>query len=889
MWYLSFNLKRASTLHGLLLSTILTVSIFAAIVPAAINSFSEISPSAIQKVTKDVVQVLQTASDSEQVNVIVQATNKAEVASVIEEIGGQVSKMYESVEALAASVPARNLLRLASDGRVVRIYKDSIRELCYQGAITENFKYSVPRDPVTGEPVLAYELEGIEVEPIAIEDVASVEPGIYTNTELTGASAVWSETNYGEGSVVVIIDTGVWSASPLLVGNVIGGIDISPDVGTPYEGWNATTNHYHGTACAHLLAAHALLRFRSGHPWGEAIYNYDPAGTWRDAAGRVNVYCYGIAPAALIYAIKVFPHTGAGVPSSIIMQAIDIAIQMKASGTLDVDVISMSLGGVTFADGEDPEDLLVDAATEAGITVVVAAGNAGPAQVEISTPGTAKTAITVGAAMDPIHEWVFGDIYFSAYYSQPAGNGLGDDLWYPHDFVSIADFSSRGPTADGRIKPDVVATGSVCFLGLFADSYIRIGSGTSFSTPQVAGVAALLNAYIEANGLPYGPKEIKQAIIDGAVPIPGFVAEEQGAGFVNAVNALNVIKSGTFGTQPKTWPHHIGDIWFPPIEVTYLCGGKATFNNIVLEPAKYRYFAFWVSSEVDSIKITLSDVVLANPGEQNPLWGDAGIIYLSKVWKGARPTDDPVTSGYLIYGLYFNGDGEILLTFNTPCEPGILRLVLAGDFSSYSPVVVGKLTIEVTQVFAVGIDRKVFIYNCGMPTTALVEVYSGRIETYYETIKQGETHTYKFKIDSPHGFAFVFLYWYRDWSKWAPSDLDLIIINPDGSINWDGATLSSPEAAMLTAGPGEYTILVDGYQVYFDKTEYYYLEIIYLADTTPLWSSSLINLKNMATVTSPKYGVAVVWLYDADFNVWYIGGFANLAKIPKGCRIACTF
>jgi hypothetical protein len=80
----------------------------------------------------------------------------------------------------------------------------------------------------------------------------------------------------------------------------------------------------------------------------------------------------------------------------------------------------------------------------------------------------------------------------------------------------------------------------------------------------------------------------------------------------------------------------------------------------------------------------------------------------------------------------------------------------------------------------------------------------------------------------------VFLYWYRD--------LDLIIINPDGSLNVDGATGTS-QAAMLAAGPGKYTIIVDGYQVYFDKTEYYRLEIAYFADTTPVWSSPLTNLK----------------------------------------------
>ncbi|MGB9676144.1 MAG: hypothetical protein ACPL0C_03020 [Candidatus Bathyarchaeales archaeon] len=230
------------------------------------------------------------------------------------------------------------------------------------------------------------------------------------------------------------------------------------------------------------------------------------------------------------------------------------------------------------------------------------------------------------------------------------------------------------------------------------------------------------------------------------------------------------------------------------------------------------------------------------------------------------------------------GDGEILLTFDAPANPGVIRLVLAGDFSSYNPVIVGKLTIEVTEVLATSFDKKVFLYNFGVPTTALVEVYQGRIEDYYGTVKQGETDVYTFEINDANGFAFVFLYWYRDWAHWATSDLDLIIINPDGSLNVDGATLSSPEVATLAAGPGEYTILVDGYQVFFDKTEYYYLEIVYIADPTPTWSSPLIDLKCWTTVKSPVYGLAVVWLYNADFNTWYIGGFANIAKKPTGCK-----
>jgi subtilisin family serine protease len=866
---------KQTKVQGFLLSAILIASVFAAIAPIAVSSVSNVVPAnAIEKLAVGVAESLKEATV--QMNVIVQTIDNAQVMSEVEELGGQVSTVYKSVEALAASIPASKILELASTPTVVRIYQDKLREIDYKGAIKEDLKSKIPIDPVTNTPLLTTAFEEGDVEPLALSDIESLAPSIYTNSYLTKAEDVWADTGYGSGSLVVIIDTGVWSASPLLVGNVIGGVDISPDVGTPYEGYNAPTNHYHGTACAHLVAAHALLRFGAGHPWGEAIYRYDPTGTWKDSLGRVYVTCMGIAPGASIYGIKAFPHTGAGVPSSTIMQGIDTAIQMKVSGAADVDVISMSLGGGVGADGEDPEDLLVDSATAQGIAVVCAAGNEGPAPLKVGSPGSAKTAIAVGAAMDPIHERVWGDIYFYYYYGAPPGSGWGELYWYPHEEKSIVDYSSRGPAADGRVKPEVVATGSWCFLGVFADGYIRIGGGTSFSCPQVAGEAALLNAYVEANGLSIGPAEIKQAIYDGAEAISGFTAMEQGAGYINVLNSLNVIKSMTFGTIPTTWSHHIDSFWFPPIETLCLDHGKVTLHDITLEPAKYKYYSFWVNSAVESVKVTLSNVALADPSEQNPGFGDAGVMWMSRAERGGV-VGAGGSDAYYFYGLYFTGDGQALYTSDVPFEPGVVRLVLAGDFSSYNSVFVGDLTIEVTETWVFGFDSQVVAYNVGVPKEAQVDVYTGKISNYCGAVKTGEEDVFTFNIPDANGFAYVFLYWYRDWAHWATSDLDMLIVNPDGSLNIDGATGMSPEVATMS-GLGTYTILIDGYQVYFDKAECYFLEIVYFADPTPIWSSATFNLGCYARIRSPVAGVAVVWLHDLDFDAWFIGGFAQLKQ-----------
>ena len=168
----------------------------------------------------------------------------------------------------------------------------------------------------------------------------------------------------------------------------------------------------------------------------------------------------GVAPGATICAAKVLRADGMGMMSDV-MAGIEWAVD-KA-----VQAISLSLGGPGPCDGQDALSLMCAAAVDAGVVVCVAAGNDGPGGGTIGSPGCAEAVITIGATDS-----------------------------YDH----VAGFSSRGPTSDGRVKPDVVLPGTDIIaarardttMGRAINEHYVVASGTSMATPHASGVCALL-------------------------------------------------------------------------------------------------------------------------------------------------------------------------------------------------------------------------------------------------------------------------------------------------------------------------------------------------------------------------------------------------------------
>lgn len=242
-----------------------------------------------------------------------------------------------------------------------------------------------------------------------------------------------------------------------------------------------------------------------------------------DGVGGPNASIYqGVAPGVGIAAVKVLDSTGNGTESQVI-QGIDWCISQQ------VDGISMSLGTSTGSDGNDALSQAVDnAVLNHGIPAVIAAGNSGDGPETVGSPGAAQGAITVGAAVKVA------------------------------DGPRLAWFSSRGPTLDGRLKPDVVSPG-VDITAANANTgsgYVAL-SGTSMATPFTAGVVALM---LDCNGA-LTPSQIKSTLGSTATDLGTAGADNNwGNGLIDGYEAVASACSGSGEMALPTHNHVEGTV-----------------------------------------------------------------------------------------------------------------------------------------------------------------------------------------------------------------------------------------------------------------------------------------------------------------------------------------
>jgi len=373
-----------------------------------------------------------------------------------------------------------------------------------------------------------------------------------------------------------------------------------------------------------------------------------------------------IAPGVELWSYRIQVQVpGAGgsyvtVPGGTIYSAIERAYRDDK-----INVINLSVG-IEVNHPFDPIVNTVNLAVMEGVVVVAAAGNSGPDSFKIAAPGTSSLAITAAA-----------------------GTAGG----YQATSDDIANFSSRGPLGiTDHIKPDITAPGSYILVASYSGSgpsytpaYAYM-SGTSFSAPIIAGVAALLRqAFPSAT-----PLEIKAMMMNTSRELEAASANQVmnvGAGFVRPFEALtsrtlvtvinsvpvsgdqnapfenrpmaslsygevtqgrngiirrtNAISIKNSGTSPRTYsigssftnnPNHAGSFIFSSTSITVPAGGTVEFNavldiNISAELGSYEGYITVNGGGANVARIPFSAVVKSLEPYVDPVEGFVTRLY----------------------------------------------------------------------------------------------------------------------------------------------------------------------------------------------------------------------------------------------------------------------
>ena len=218
----------------------------------------------------------------------------------------------------------------------------------------------------------------------------------------------------------------------------------------------------------------------------------------------------GIAPECHFVGVKVLDRRGNGNKEEV-LRGIDWVIQNRHA--YGIRILNISVGTVRESASTDMQLInMVERAWDAGLVVVVAAGNMGPEPMSITVPGNSRKVITVGASDDCAHV---------------RGSGIKPC------------YSGRGPTGECICKPDITAPGSMitsCNAVMRGNpGYYAVKSGTSMATPIVSGcIALLLSREPQLTNV-----QVKMRLWETAVDL-GLPRYQQGWGQIHAGKLLRI-------------------------------------------------------------------------------------------------------------------------------------------------------------------------------------------------------------------------------------------------------------------------------------------------------------------------------------------------------------
>ncbi|WP_458316337.1 S8 family peptidase [Mycolicibacterium brisbanense] len=362
--------------------------------------------------------------------------------------------------------------------------------------------------------------------------------------------------SFGDGIVWAVVDSGIAADHPHFIGHQTLSDPAVADLHRDFTAGEQVASALidddgHGTHVAGIIAGGlvgfkpedvyvAEKRFNVGSPDGD-----DPILQQRTVTDVSKLA--GMAPRAKLVSLKVLGPGDQTSRVSRVMRALDYVREVNAQSERmpRIHGVNLSLGyefaAEWFACGQSPLCLEVDKTVRSGVVVVVASGNTGyvslnplfasdvtkfSADMTINDPGNAERAITVGATHRDA----------------------------PHTY-GVSYFSSKGPTGDGRRKPDLVAPGERITSAAAGKNRISVqqqteapiadgvalyveASGTSMAAPHVSGaIAAFLSVQRELIGK---PEDIKGIFVESATSLgrdPAF----EGSGLVDLLRALQSV------------------------------------------------------------------------------------------------------------------------------------------------------------------------------------------------------------------------------------------------------------------------------------------------------------------------------------------------------------
>src|SRR5213592_2934359 len=282
--------------------------------------------------------------------------------------------------------------------------------------------------------------------------------------------------------------------------------------------------------------------------------------TWSLFAGEVTGRLHGIARGARYLLAKT-----EDIRSEARVEEDNYVAALEWADSIGVDIVSSSLGYLAFDNGFSytPSQLngdiavttvAADMAAQRGILVVTAAGNDGPDLRSISTPADGDSVLAVGA-------------------EDSSG--------------TIAFFSSRGPTADGRLKPDFTAPGVAVCVVTGPGALLR-EAGTSFATPLTAAGVTLMKELLPTLG-PIAMRDTLRAFASNRPSPdsvfgwgrPDFAAS---AGLAPHLNALAPVASPLTTITP-TFSWDAGTLSGSTVTYRLRIARDSSFANVVLDIA----------------------------------------------------------------------------------------------------------------------------------------------------------------------------------------------------------------------------------------------------------------------------------------------------------------